>query len=186
MLILVFAFVGWVLYSLVYVPSLVFWPKWPRVLVIDESSGPLECLCWGFGYLGSLDLVWLPVKLKFSWVFRSRLDFSNIKFEYFSGVPKTSLPSIRAARVVVLNAMDPTWANGICSSNWCGLCLSLWSVLVLWGRATCWLVRVLWELVPVTYIRDAGCSDSTGAHLQVSTDEGLRWMNVCSSNSLPD
>lgn len=36
---------------------------------------------------------------------------------------------------VVPSSVDCTWAYGVCSSNWCGLCLGLWSLLEFWGRA---------------------------------------------------
>lgn len=51
-----FVFAGFVLLSLVSVP-LLFWNGWSRVLMIDESFGPVAYLCWGFGSLMSLDLV---------------------------------------------------------------------------------------------------------------------------------
>lgn len=52
-----FVFVGLVFCSLVSVFSLLFWSKWWKVLVTDESAGPVGHLHWGFWYLGSLDSV---------------------------------------------------------------------------------------------------------------------------------
>lgn len=41
---------------LISVCFLVFWTKWPKVLV-TETSGQVGCLCWGFWSLGALDKV---------------------------------------------------------------------------------------------------------------------------------
>ncbi|KAH0500791.1 TBC domain-containing protein kinase-like protein [Microtus ochrogaster] len=41
----------------------------------------------------------------------------------------------RTPVTVVPSGVDCTWAYGVCSSNWCGLCLGLWSLLEFWGKA---------------------------------------------------
>lgn len=40
--------------SLVSVYFMLFWPKWPNILVTSESEGPVGCFCWGFGGLQNL------------------------------------------------------------------------------------------------------------------------------------
>ena len=62
MLILAFVFVGRVFAPLFSVPSLIFWFRWPRVLVTIISLGPGGCL-WS---LQCLDPTSPPVKMKFS------------------------------------------------------------------------------------------------------------------------
>lgn len=52
-----FVFVGLVFHSLVFASSLLFWPKWLRVLVAVESSGLVSYLPQGLGGLGCLDSV---------------------------------------------------------------------------------------------------------------------------------
>lgn len=51
------------------------------------------------------------------------------------GVPRTSLASGRGAGAVLPSGVYCTWACGICSSSWGGLCLSLGSLPEFWGRA---------------------------------------------------
>lgn len=54
MLILEFVFNGWVLFPLVSVPFLVFWPEWLMVLMTRDSSAPVGCLSRGFNSLFDL------------------------------------------------------------------------------------------------------------------------------------
>lgn len=61
-LILAFFFVGLVFCSFVSISFLVFWLKWPRVLVTGKSSDPVGCLHWCLLGLGCLELAWPLVK----------------------------------------------------------------------------------------------------------------------------
>lgn len=81
---------------------------------------------WDFQAFGN-NKAWCLVKLKFSWICKFGLATSIA--ESSSRVLRTCLVSWRTSGVALLTGVDCTWADGICSSNWCGVCLGLWSLL---------------------------------------------------------
>lgn len=110
-------FVGWMICYLVSGSSLVFCPKWPRVLVTDESSGAVGCLPWAFCGLRFL----CHSDLWYKWNSLVVLDPSWLaeKPESSSWVPRTSLTSGRGAGTFsFLTGVDYTQTFVICSFKW--------------------------------------------------------------------
>lgn len=85
------------IFPLLYVVSIVLWLKWPRVLVISVSSGPIGYFHGGFEDLGSLDAFWHLVKSE------SSFQLSN-----------TSLDTGRATLAVLPTDVDGVLAYRVC------------------------------------------------------------------------
>lgn len=87
--------------------------------------------------------------------------------ESSSWVPRSSLASGRGAGTVFvvaffisilfcfLTGVDYTQTFIICFSNWCGLCLGLWSLLKFWAEATYWPVWVVMTGIIYTSVMEA-------------------------------